>query len=94
MVMHLPLHLSEEEIRSLIVPFGELSKWNLLREATGESKGTYVFRYAEDKMTSSAVANLNGLQIGEAKLHVQRVPPQMIDTLLAPFLPPWKAPVS
>ncbi|KAJ8598759.1 hypothetical protein CTAYLR_009859 [Chrysophaeum taylorii] len=95
MLLNVPTHLSETEILDFLVsPFGDVQDFNVLRDVAGESKGSVVFRYANDKVTSAAVAALAGLRLGDETLDVQRVPPSMINTLLKPIKPGELAPAA
>ena len=82
MATNFPRHLGDRDIKRVVTPFGALETLNVLKDFDGVSKGAVVFRYADDKATSNAISGLNGLQIGELKLVVQRVPPNMIPTLI------------
>ena len=84
MLMGLPPFVTERDARRLVVPFGPLAEFNVLKDFEGRSKGTCVFKYADDDSTSNAIAGLNGRPLGDEKLVIQRVPPQMIKTLIQP----------
>ena len=84
MLLNLPCFLEELDVKKLICPFGALAEFNLLKDDTGAFKGAAVFKYEVDIAASNAIGGLNGRQLGDVKLVVQRVPPQMITTLMAP----------
>lgn len=53
--------------------FGHLRAFNLVKDsATGLSKGYAFCEYADVVMTDQAIAGLNGMQLGDKKLIVQR----------------------
>lgn len=94
MLINIPRHLTAAEIQeSLILPFGDIKVFNMLLDQQGKSKGSVVFRYADEKRASKAIAALSsspsspGVKLGDEKLEIQRVPPAMVDTLLKPVKP-------
>ena len=84
MLFNLPCFLEELDVKKLICPFGSLAEFNLLKDDQGAFKGAAVFKYGLIFRASNAIGGLNGRQLGDVKLVVQRVPPQMITTLMAP----------
>lgn len=53
--------------------FGQLRAFNLVKDsATGLSKGYAFCEYVDVSMTDQAIAGLNGMQLGDKKLIVQR----------------------
>lgn len=53
--------------------FGQLRAFNLVKDsATGLSKGYAFCEYADVTITDQAIAGLNGMQLGDKKLIVQR----------------------
>lgn len=53
--------------------FGQLRAFNLVKDsATGLSKGYAFCEYADISITDQAIAGLNGMQLGDKKLIVQR----------------------
>lgn len=88
MMLNLPRHLTGLEIQDfLLIPFGDIKAFNLLLDQEGKSKGSAVFRYTNEKITSNVVAALTGVRLGDEVIEVHRVPPNMIDTLLKPVKP-------
>ena len=82
--MNVPTHLEEADVKRLLGPFGDLKAFNMPRDSEGQSKGTIVFEFDDTLVASGALSCLNGLALGEIKLVVQRVPPEMAETLLRP----------
>ncbi|KAG5731470.1 Splicing factor U2AF 50 kDa subunit [Termitomyces sp. T112] len=69
----LPTYLNEEQVMELLKSFGELKAFNLVREnGNGPSKGFAFFEYADVNVTDVAIQSLNGMEIGDRYLVVQR----------------------
>lgn len=95
MMLNLPRHLSGLEIQDfLLIPFGDIKAFNLLLDQEGKSKGSAVFRYTNEKITSNVVAALTGVRLGDEVIEIHRVPPNMIDTLLKPVKPGQLVPAA
>ncbi|KAL8580405.1 U2 small nuclear RNA auxiliary factor 2 [Nucella lapillus] len=68
-----PSYLQEDQLKELLLSFGPLKAFNLVRDnATGLSKGFAFCEYVDPNMTDQACAGLNGMQLGDKKLIVQR----------------------
>jgi splicing factor U2AF subunit len=69
----LPNYLNEDQVQELLSSFGKLRAFNLVKDsATGLSKGYAFCEYADVAITDHAIAGLNGMQLGDKKLIVQR----------------------
>ncbi|CAO1408973.1 unnamed protein product [Diamesa serratosioi] len=69
----LPNYLNEDQVKELLLSFGQLKAFNLVKDAaTGLSKGYAFAEYVEYAITDQAIAGLNGMQLGDKKLIVQR----------------------
>lgn len=69
----LPAYLNEDQVKELLMTFGPLRAFNLVKDtATGLSKGYAFCEYSEVYITDQAIAGLNGTQFGDKKLIVQR----------------------
>ncbi|KAG6845502.1 hypothetical protein H0H87_008399 [Tephrocybe sp. NHM501043] len=69
----LPTYLNEEQVMELLKSFGELKAFNLVREnGNGPSKGFAFFEYADVNVTDVAIQSLNGMELGDRYLVVQR----------------------
>ncbi|XP_075158400.1 splicing factor U2AF 50 kDa subunit-like [Haematobia irritans] len=69
----LPNYLGEEQVKELLLSFGQLRGFNLVKDAaTGLSKGYAFCEYVDLSLTDQAIAGLHGMQLGEKKLIVQR----------------------
>ncbi|EPQ56480.1 hypothetical protein GLOTRDRAFT_110820 [Gloeophyllum trabeum ATCC 11539] len=69
----LPTYLNEEQVMELLKSFGELKAFNLVREGgSGPSKGFAFFEYVDANVTDVAIQSLNGMELGDRYLVVQR----------------------
>ncbi|XP_057310882.1 splicing factor U2AF 65 kDa subunit-like [Hydractinia symbiolongicarpus] len=69
----LPNYLNEDQVKELLSTFGELRAFNLVKDsATGLSKGYAFCEYVDIGITDVAIAGMNGMQLGDKKLVVQR----------------------
>ncbi|XP_048860914.1 splicing factor U2AF 65 kDa subunit-like isoform X2 [Brienomyrus brachyistius] len=69
----LPNYLSDDQVKELLTSFGPLKAFNLVKDsATSLSKGYAFCEYVDISATDQAVAGLNGMQLGDKKLIVQR----------------------
>merc|ERR1712142_2152 len=69
----LPAYLNDDQVKELLISFGPLRAFNLVKDANnGSSKGYAFAEYADYAVTDAAIAGLNGMQLGDKKLIVQR----------------------
>ncbi|KAF9266914.1 hypothetical protein L218DRAFT_896143 [Marasmius fiardii PR-910] len=69
----LPTYLNEENVMELLKSFGDLKAFNLVREnGNGPSKGFAFFEYVNEEVTDVAIQSLNGMELGDRYLVVQR----------------------
>ncbi|KAK4467253.1 hypothetical protein MN116_009044 [Schistosoma mekongi] len=69
----LPNYLNEDQVKELLLSFGPLKGFNLVKDgSTGLSKGYAFCEYVDSNVTDHACAGLNGMQLGDKKLIVQR----------------------
>ncbi|CAL8085646.1 unnamed protein product [Calicophoron daubneyi] len=69
----LPNYLNEDQVKELLLSFGPLKGFNLVKDgSTGLSKGYAFCEYVDPNVTDHACAGLNGMQLGDKKLIVQR----------------------
>jgi len=70
----IPTNMDEKHIREICEAFGMLRSFNLRKDPDNpeKHKGFAFFEYVEEKVTDRAVKALNGLDIGDKKLKVQR----------------------
>lgn len=69
----LPNYLNEDQVKELLTSFGSLRAFNLVKDsATGLSKGYAFCEYLDQNKTDAACHGLNGMELGDKKLIVQR----------------------
>ena len=71
----LPNYLKEDQqsVKELLLSFGQLKAFNLVKDSsTGLSKGYAFCEYVDPEVTDHAIQGLNGMQLGDKKLVVQR----------------------
>jgi len=69
----LPNYLTDDQVKELLVSFGALKAFNLVTDAgTQLSKGYAFAEYIDPNITDQAIDGLNGMQLGDKKLLVQR----------------------
>ncbi|KAK7124498.1 hypothetical protein R3I94_018763 [Phoxinus phoxinus] len=65
--------LFEHQVKELLTSFGPLKAFNLVKDsATGLSKGYAFCEYVDVNINDQAIAGLNGMQLADKKLLVQR----------------------
>ncbi|KAJ3213484.1 hypothetical protein HK099_007363 [Clydaea vesicula] len=80
----LPATLNEEQVVELLKAFGELKAFNMVKDIqTGISKGFAFCEYIDSSITDIVCQGLNGMELGDKRLMVQRASiGQKIDSLL------------
>jgi len=69
----IPAHLTEEQVKELVSAFGPVKNFNLVKDAiTAQSKGFAFFEYEDPSVTDKACQGLNGMQLQDKTLLVQR----------------------
>ncbi|KAL4694020.1 hypothetical protein H8959_013285 [Pygathrix nigripes] len=69
----LPNYLNDDQVKELLTSFGTLKAFNLVKDsASGLFKGYAFCEYVDINVTDQAIAGLNGMQLGDKKLLVQR----------------------
>ncbi|GAA5926495.1 uncharacterized protein JCM15063_000291 [Sporobolomyces koalae] len=69
----LPSYLNDEQVMELLSSFGELRAFNLVKEGgSGASKGFAFCEYVDPNVTEVACQGLNGMELGDRYLVVQR----------------------
>ncbi|TKY88008.1 hypothetical protein EX895_003104 [Sporisorium graminicola] len=69
----LPTYLTDDQVIELLQAFGELRAFNLVKDtATGASKGFAFCEYVDTALTDLACQGLNGMELGDRNLVVQR----------------------
>lgn len=69
----LPNFLNEDQVKDFLLSFGQLKAFNLVKDtATGLSKGYAFCEYVDTISTDQAIQGLNGMQLSDKRLIVQR----------------------
>lgn len=69
----LPTYLTDDQVIELLQAFGELRAFNLVKDTgTGASKGFAFCEYVDTALTDLACQGLNGMELGDRNLVVQR----------------------
>ncbi|KAH8602517.1 hypothetical protein B0O99DRAFT_360 [Bisporella sp. PMI_857] len=72
-ISNIPLYLTEEQVTELLVAFGELKTFVLVKDnGTEESRGVAFCEYVDASVTDIAVEGLNGMELGDKHLKVQK----------------------
>jgi len=72
-ISNIPLYLSDEQVTELLVSFGDLKAFVLVKDSsTEESRGIAFCEYVDPPATDIAVEGLNGMELGDKHLKVQR----------------------
>ncbi|KAL9579259.1 MAG: hypothetical protein Q9203_006772 [Teloschistes exilis] len=72
-VTNLIPHLTDQQVTELLVTFGQLKAFVLVRDrSTEESRGIAFCEYLDPAVTDVAVEGLNGMDLGDKQLKVQR----------------------
>ncbi|KAI9803488.1 MAG: hypothetical protein M1825_001831 [Sarcosagium campestre] len=70
-VSNVPLYLTDEQVTELLVSFGELKAFVLVKDrGTDESRGIAFCEYLDPAATDIAVEGLNGMELGDKHLKV------------------------
>ena len=72
-VSNIPTYLTDELVTELLVSFGELKAFVLIKDrSTEESRGIAFCEYVDPAATDIAVEGLNGMELADKHLKVQR----------------------
>ncbi|KAI2638029.1 hypothetical protein GGS21DRAFT_509306 [Xylaria nigripes] len=72
-VSNIPPYLADEQVTELLVAFGELKAFILVKDSgTEESRGIAFCEFVDPSITDIAVQGLHGMVIGEKNLKVQK----------------------
>lgn len=71
-LVNIPLFVTEERIRELLITFGQLKFFALQKDEDGKSSGVAFFEYQDMMTQQQARAALEGLELGAKKLSVKK----------------------
>ncbi|KAI6653543.1 Splicing factor u2af large subunit [Oopsacas minuta] len=81
----IPCYLNDGQVQELLLAFGPLQAFNLVKDTvTGVSKGYAFCEYMDHSVTDIAIQGLNGMQLGEKKIVVQRASVGAKNSVYAP----------
>lgn len=70
---NIPVYIEDDQVKELLQTFGKLKSCVVVKDtSTGQSRGMAFFEYADPAVTDSAVAGLNGIELGEGNLVAAR----------------------
>jgi cold-inducible RNA-binding protein len=76
-VGNLPYTFRDEQVAHLFAPYGEVGEVHVIIDRnTGQSKGFAFVDMASDQAARKAIAELNGVQVGERTLNVSEARPR------------------
>jgi splicing factor U2AF subunit len=68
-ISNIPAYLTEEQVTELLVSFGELKAFTLVKDrGTDESRGIAFAEYVDPSATEVAIQGLHGMELGEKRL--------------------------
>lgn len=81
----IPTTATENEVRKIVEAFGQLKTFNLVRDPEDDklNRGFAFLEYEDPKVTERAINGLDGREIGEKKLRVQKASLNMKSGILA-----------
>jgi len=72
-VANLPHYLTEDQVIELLVSFGKLKAFKLVKDkGTDESRGVAFLEYVDPNVTAVAIQGLNGMVLGDHALKVKK----------------------
>ncbi|EPQ67442.1 splicing factor U2AF subunit [Blumeria graminis f. sp. tritici 96224] len=72
-ISNIPLYLTDDQVTELLVSFGDLKAFVLVKDSsTEESRGIAFCEYTDPSATDIAVEGLNGMELGDKHLRVQK----------------------
>lgn len=73
-ITHIPIYLTEDQVQELLVSFGELKSFVLVKDTSSDQSRGIAFCEYKDAAgaTDVAVESLNGMELGDSHLKVQR----------------------
>jgi len=76
-VGNLDFSTSDQDVRSLFEPFGQVDNVNLIRDQfSGQPRGFGFVEMADDAQADKAIAQLNGQQLGNRNITVNEARPK------------------
>lgn len=76
---NLPKTVTEQEVRDLVTPFGETTRFELAKDATGASRGFAFAEFANDDQGKAAITALHGKDVAGQAIRVSEARPRRAD---------------
>lgn len=70
---NIPVYIEDEQVKELLQTFGQLKSCIVVKDtSSGQSRGIAFFEYTDPATTDTAVAGLNGIELGDGNLVAAR----------------------
>ncbi|KAI9229489.1 MAG: U2 small nuclear ribo protein auxiliary factor 50 [Piptocephalis tieghemiana] len=70
---NIPAYIGEDQVKELVLTFGAVQHFHLVKDpTTGVSKGYAFCEFEDPSLAEQAIEGLHGMELGEKKLTVQR----------------------
>jgi RNA recognition motif-containing protein len=76
---NLPKSITEQQLKDLVTPFGEASKFEIAKDSTGASKGFAFAEFSSDDLGNAVIKGLNGKDVSGQVLRVSEARPRRSD---------------
>src|SRR5207248_6080303 len=73
---NLPKSVTEQQLKDLVTPFGEASKFEIAKDSTGASKGFAFAEFTNDAHANAVIKGLNGKDVSGQVLRVSEARPR------------------
>jgi cold-inducible RNA-binding protein len=76
---NLPKTITEQQLRDLVKPFGDATKFEIAKDVSGAPKGFAFAEFANDDQAKAAITGLNGKDVNGQVLRVSEARPRRAD---------------
>jgi len=76
---NLPKTVTEQQLREMVTPFGEVSLLEIAKDSGGSSKGFAFAEFPNDEHARAAISGLNGKTVSDRQLKVSEARPRRTD---------------
>lgn len=87
---NVPKTVTEQQLREMVTPFGEVSLLEIVKDSGGSSKGFAFAEFPNDDHARAAISGLNGKSVNDQALKVSEARPRRADQQ-KPTTPPRRA---
>eukprot|EP00743_Colponemidia_sp_Colp-15_P006746 GILK01007274.1.p1 GENE.GILK01007274.1~~GILK01007274.1.p1 ORF type:complete len:304 (-),score=48.86 GILK01007274.1:157-1068(-) len=67
-----PSYVTDDQLKEVLAAFGPLKSFHYIKDNDGTPKGYAFFEYQDDSIVDAAIQGLNGIEMGDKHLKVQR----------------------